>query len=361
MKKLFIILLIIILAGAGAWYWLFNDHKSPEPQVTGVEVAVKRGPMEKVVVSTGTVKPQVGAEVKVGARVSGRVEKLLVSVGQQVSAGQVVAVIEHRDLQAKVDQVKAELNEVRIQLAQARVDHKRRQTLRTGDLVSQEALEKAGREEAVLLARENSAKARLTTTEIQRGYATIKAPIAGVVASISTQQGETVAASMSAPTFINIVDLSRLQVEDYVDETDVGMVRSGLTAYFIVDAFAGRRFQGKVQAVSPSAQIIDNVVYYPVDIHIVDDYQGLLKPEMTATVSIIIDTHSQALWLPADAVRRRQGKSFVYLKTGSNLKRVQVKPGWSQEGRVEILSGLEEGQTVIIPSGPPPVAPFPRH
>src|SRR5690606_30257870 len=100
--------------------------------------------------------------------------------------------------------------------------------------------------------------------------------IAGVVATIATQQGETVAASLNAPTFMTVVDLGRLLVEDYVDETDIGLVKLGQMAFFTVEAFPERRFKAEVQAIRPAAKLVDDVVYYTVDLRIVDEYQGLL-------------------------------------------------------------------------------------
>ncbi len=345
--KIILALLILAGAGLGAWSWLAPGDSGPVVQ--GREVQVQQGPIRRLVSSTGTVKPQVGAEVKVGTRVSGRVERLLVAIGQRVKAGQVVAVIEHDDLQAKLDQARAELNEVRVQLGQARVDLRRQGALRAEDLVSQDSLDKARQLVEVLAAREASAQARVVTAQVSLDFATVRAPIAGVVATISTQEGETVAASFNAPTFMTIVDLGRLQVEDYVDETDVGLVEVGQEAFFGVEAFPERKFAAQVQAIRPAAKLVDDVVYYTVDLRITDPYEGLLKPEMTANIAIVVGHRPQALWVPADAVRRKGGASLVYLKENDQVRQVAVKVGWWEGDRSQILEGLQKGQTVIVP------------
>jgi HlyD family secretion protein len=343
----------VLLAVLIALVWGFWPKAENGEAPQGKRVKVQQGPIRRLVVSTGTVTTQVGATVKVGARVSGRVEKLLVAVGQQVKAGQVVAVIEHRDLQAHLEQAKAELNEVRVQLKQAKLDLKRREQLVKEDMISREEADQARREVEVLTARQAAAQARVATAKINLEYATIKAPIGGVVAEVSTQEGETVAASLNAPTFITIVDLGRLQVDDFVDETDVGLVKVGQSAWFTVDAFPKRRFKGKVQAIHPSAKIIDNVVYYTVIIEIDDAYQGLLKPEMTANVSIVVDKKASALWVPTEAVRRKGGQEVVYLAEGDAWRLQTVVSGWSERNRTEIKNGLQEGQTVIVPQSSP--------
>lgn len=400
---------IVVLALAGGlWAWWPRDDQGL--QIHGKQFQVKRGVIRRMVVSTGTVKPQVGAEVKVGARVSGRVEKLLVSIGQSVKAGQVVALIEHKDLEAKLSQAQAELNADKARLervkttgpkeiarAQAELteakatvdlttlDFDRQQKMRTSDLVAQDALDRAREKHLVAQARLTAAtaklnqarhsyqqdvkvaqadlaasQAKLVTAQVNLNYATIRAPIDGVVSSVSTQEGETVAASLSAPTFITIVDLARLQVDDFVDETDIGQVKLGQKAFFTVDAYPNKKFMGQVDAIQPSAKIVDDVVYYPVTIKILGDYQDQLKPEMTATVSIVTGVRRDALLIPAQAIRRKGGKSMVYVREGDKTTMVPVTVGWTEEMRAQISEGLQEGQTVIVPVSAPLTTPGPR-
>ncbi|MCF8115001.1 MAG: efflux RND transporter periplasmic adaptor subunit [Desulfarculaceae bacterium] len=395
-----------VVAGAlaaGAWYYWPRAEKGP--QIQGKPFQVKQGRIRRLVVSTGTVKPQVGAEVKVGARVSGRVEKLLVSIGQEVKAGQVVAVLEHEDLKAKLQQAQAELSSsqakldrikttgprevarAEAELAEAKatmvltsLDLKRQEKMRSGDLVAQDALDRSRERFQVATARLSAAdakllqmksafeqdlkvaradlaasRARVVTARVSLDYATVSAPISGVVSSVSTQEGETVAASLSAPTFINIVDLDRLQVDDFVDETDIGKVKVGQKAFFTVDAYPNKKFMGEVESVQPSAKIVDDVVYYPVTIKILGDYQGMLKPEMTATVSIITGVRKDVALVPLSAVRRKAGKSMVYLQKDGQVTPTPVELGWSEHVLVQVVSGVEPGQTVILPRGSAPV------
>jgi len=347
--KLILALVLLAAVGWGGWSYWRSSHQ-PAPQVTGTEAKVRQGDIRRLVSSTGTVKPQVGAQVNVSTRVSGRVESLLVAIGQEVKAGQVVAVIEHKDLQAKLAQAKAQLNEVQVQLDQARVDLRRQAALKAEDLVSQDAVDKARQQLDVLAARLESNRAQVATAQVNLDFATIRSPIAGVVATIATQQGETVAASLNAPTFMTVVDLGRLLVEDYVDETDIGLVKLGQMAFFTVEAFPERRFKAEVQAIRPAAKLVDDVVYYTVDLRIVDEYQGLLKPEMTANVSVVVDQRRDVLWAPTAAVRRRGGESLVFLKENGKVRQVPVKVGWSEGERTQILEGLGVDQTLIIPS-----------
>jgi len=292
------------------------------------------------VLATGAVRSQVGAEVRVGARISGRVDKLLVKVGDIVEAGQAIAEIEHADLDAKVRSAEADLAvaqaalallqrgarpediqtarasqrqvEADVELAQLTVE--RRRSLVERGMMPPDQLDDAERALAVAQAQLDGARgtvrlrrtpylpeeiqlneakvgqaeAALELARIQLTYATVRSPIAGVIASVSTQEGETVSSGMSAPTFVTVIDLSRLQVEAYVDEVDIGRVGPGLRASFTVDTYPERTFEGTVAAIYPKAVLQNNVVNY-LTIVTVNDPEGLLRPEMTANVAIVVE------------------------------------------------------------------------
>jgi multidrug efflux pump subunit AcrA (membrane-fusion protein) len=350
------------------------------------------------VLATGAVKPQVGAEVRVGARISGKVERLYANIGGIVKKGQILAELEKADLEAQVNQRAAECRMAEAKLAavkslrpkeieKARTDVDQWQAtveLNRKDLVRQEALlkqdvtpqqarDRAKEQLAVSEARLASAekvfdlaktgyeedlrqaaaeveraKAALADATVQLSYATITAPIDGVIGLVSTQAGETVAAGLNAPTFVTIMDLSRLQVDTFVDEVDIGKVTLGQKAIFTVDSFPGREFKGKVLAIYPKALIQGNVVNYDVVVQINDKYDGLLRPEMTASVTILLDARQNVLTVPVSALKRERGKSVVYVMANGQPQAKEVKVGWKNSQWVEILSGLEEGQTVLL-------------
>jgi len=394
-----VVLFCVGLAG-GVWWWL--GHRA-EPSNPGEGTAkVGRRDLISSVLATGAVKPQVGAEVRVGARISGKVEHLYANIGDVVKKGQVLAELEKADLEAKVNQRSAELEMAEAKLAairslrpreiekaeadvaqwQATVelngkDLARQDELLKQDFTSQQARDRAKEQLAVSEARLASvrkalelaktgyeedlrqaaadvarAKAALADAQVQLSYATITASIDGVIGSVSTQEGETVAAGLSAPTFVTIIDLGRLQVDTFVDEVDIGKVAPGQTATFTVDSFPSREFAGKVVAVYPKAVIQENVVNYDVVVEITDAYDGLLRPEMTASVTIFLEARENVLAVPAKAVRRERGKSVVYVLAEGRAHAREIKVGWKDSQWVEILSGLEEGETVLLESPP---------
>jgi macrolide-specific efflux system membrane fusion protein len=206
----------------------------------------------------------------------------------------------------------------------------------------------AEKEYETALAQVAQAEANVEFAEVQLGYTRIYAPITGVIASISTQEGETVAASLAAPTFVNLIDLQRLEVQTYVDETDIGKIRTGLEAMFTVDTFRNTEFEGKVTAIYPKAVIQDNVVNYIVTVDITDFKDKVLRPEMTANVTIYLETRRDVLAVPTSALTRERGEYYVTVMEQGNPVRQRVETGWRDDGYTEILSGLKEGDYVLI-------------
>lgn len=382
---------------AGALLLLLLACKpASEPGAPPVARVVRRE-LTAAVRATGAVKPQVGAEVRVGARISGRVVRLHANIKDVVQKGQVIAELEKEELEAAVAQRRAELQVVEVRLAAleklfpcevekaeadmarwdasqvlARKELERQDGLLRQEFISQHARDQSqerllvaqaqhavarkslellrGRNaEDVRLARAEleRAKAALAASEVQLSYTVIRAPISGVVGSVSTQEGETVAAGLNAPTFVTVVDLGRLQVDAYVDEVDIGRVKTGQRAVFTVDAFPSQDFEGKLVAIYPKPVVVDNVVKYVVAIEVATAYEGRLRPEMTANVSVQLEKRT-GLAVPVKAVKRESGQYVVYVKSDGRVEARGVKVGWRDGPWVEIGAGLEEGQEVLL-------------
>lgn len=313
-------------------------------------VRVIRREMPSQIVATGTVRPQVGAEVKVGPRISGLLQRLHVRVGDVVRPGQLLAELDHTDLDAAVEEARALLAEATAQAELAESQLRRRQALAREGLVAAEELEAADNAARLATARVQRARAQLEAATIQRGYAEIKAPIGGTVTSIATREGETVAASFAVPTFLTIMDLTRLQVEAYVDEVDIGRVSVGQKATFSVDAFPGEEFEATVDAIIPQAKIRDNVVNYTVILDITGGKKELLRPDMTASVTITTGTQQDVLVLPSRAIQRdTDGRPYVLVEEAGKPVRREISIGEVRGEEVRVRAGLSEGEEVIVP------------
>ena len=253
--------------------------------------AVARAPIVSDVVAVGIVKSQVGAEVKVGSQLSGIVAKLHVNVGDAVKRGDALAELDDAQWRARVTSLEAELVAAEAELAYARSDVSRMERVAS---YSPAQVENGRRNVQVRDAMVGQARARLDEARVQLGYARIRAPISGTVASVSTYEGETVAAAFSAPTFVTIVDLKRLEVQAYVDEHDIGTVRAGERVRFRVDAFRDRELTGTVRAIYPKPQLINNVVNYIVIVDFENPPDLVVRPEMTAHVTFTSDDTREA-------------------------------------------------------------------
>lgn len=348
MKKkrwIFAIIAVLIITASLAAYWMLY-HKGNKKPAFQTE-AVKRRDIAASVQATGVIRAKIGAEVKVGARISGRVERLFANIGDVVKKGQLIARLEQVDLQAKVDEAKMNLktSEANLDLAQKTI--KRTESLYAEELISRDKLDIAERDLKTAQAQVNQLRETIRFNETQMSYANIYAPISGVIASVTTQQGETVSASsLNVPTFVTIVDLSRLEIYAYVDETDIGKIKPGLEATFTVDSFPEKDFNGKVSAIYPKATIQDNVVYY-ITIITIENPEGKLKPDMTVNATILLNKRNNVLAVPNKAIKRESGKKVVTVLENNRPVQKAIKTGWKDSAYTEIVEGLKEGDMVV--------------
>jgi len=348
MKKFWFVLGTALIIAAAAFFGRSFLIKENDNQSSSRTVSVVRRDIGSSVLATGIVKPLVGAEVKVGSRVSGVVKHLRAQIGDLVESGQIIAELDASEFKAKLDQNMAALEKAEAELEYARINLERQRSLLKEDFTSLQEVDLAENANRIALAQVEQAKANVELARVQLGYTSIYAPISGVIASISTQEGETVAASLAAPTFVNLIDLKRLEVQAFVDETDIGRIRKGLETAFTVDTYPDTDFLGTVTAIYPKAVIQDNVVNYIVTIGITDVEDKILRPEMTASVTILLETRKNVLSVPTSAITRERGERFVtVLEDGSPVRR-KIKIGWKADGYTEITSGLKEGEKVIV-------------
>ena len=347
MRRLTIIGFAILAAGGVvAGLYLESPRNSQSVEAGARTVHAERRIIGTSVNATGTVRLRVGSEVRVGSQLSGMVKKLNVTVGSQVRAGEVIAEIDDAPIQARLADANAQAELDLATMDRARVNSERAQKLAAAGLIP---VQQAQDLELAL----NEARAKhqkslrdrdLVTVDLD--YVAIRAPISGVVASVSTQEGETVAASFTAPTFVTIIAENALQLVAMVDETDIAQVRRGDPVTFTVDSFAARDFPGAVGSIAPKATVVSGVVNYEVTINIQENAK-LLKPDMTANVSIQTAQH-EALVLPSAAVHRDGDQVFVYRPGKGGPEKRTVMVGSTERGMVEIKKGISPDDEVIL-------------
>ncbi len=356
--------LALVAAVAAVWWWT-----RPEAPVRYVTAPVSRGTVARTVVATGTVNPVL--TVIVGSYVSGVIQSESCDFNTRVKKGQLCAKIDPRPYQTIVDENTAQLAVARAQLAKdqasldyARINAARVSGLRGRGVVSQDTVDLANSALAQAAAQVQLDKATvqerdaaLEAAKVNLGYTNIVSPVDGTVVSRNVTIGQTVAASFQTPTlFLIATDLTRMQVDANVTESDIAAVQVGDPASFTVEAFSGRPFPGKVVQVSQAPQSVQNVVTYDVVVS-VDNKDLLLKPGMTATVGIVTAERTGVLRVPDQALRfspagapqpNAAGRQVWVLRDGRPVA-VAVRTGLDDDTNTEIVAGaLKPGDRVIV-------------
>ncbi len=279
---------------------------------TGVEyefVQIVRGDIENVVSATGTLSA-VGT-VEVGTQVSGIIKEVLVDYNESVREGQVLAVLDTTLLAASVRDARASVLKCQAQFDRAARERERVRDLFDQGLVSEAELDDATTDLATARAALLSAEANLVRARASLDYAVIRSPIDGTVIMRNVEEGQTVAASLSAPTlFVIAEDLADMEIHALVDESDIGQIAVGMPVRFTVEAYLDEEFDGVVRQIWLQPETIQNVVNYTVVIDASNE-RGLLYPGMTATVDFLVDERRDVLLVPNAALKFRPTPSML--------------------------------------------------
>ncbi|MEQ1800810.1 MAG: efflux RND transporter periplasmic adaptor subunit [Gammaproteobacteria bacterium] len=343
-----------LLLATGAWWgWTrLADDGGAAPERTFV--TPERRKVGATVLATGILRTRVGGEVRVGAQLSGIVEKLNVVVGSKISKGDVIATIDARPLEARLSQARAQIAVTEQELRRAEVELARSEQLDKQRLVARSDVEDKALGVSEARARLEKARRDAAVVETDLKYAVIRSPITGTVASVTTQEGETVAASFSTPTFATIIEDGALELIALVDETDIGNVALGNPVSFTVESFPALEFAGRVERIAPKGTIISGVVNFEVMISIGSPIEQL-KPDMTTNVSIRT-AEREALVLPSGAIQKDDSGRYVWVEKAGELQRRTVTVGARDAGITEIREGVVAGDRVLLSPLPAPAS-----
>jgi HlyD family secretion protein len=335
---------------------------------------ISKGSIVRVVTATGTVDPVITVEV--GTYVSGPITAIYADYNASVKAGQLIAKIDPRPFQVKVDEAAASVANATAQLHKDIADQKYKSVAygRDAKLLKQKAVSQDTLDSAQSASEQATAQieldratiqqqqANLRDAELNLKYTDIVSPVSGTVIAREVDVGQTVAASLQTPTlFLIAKDLTKMQVDSNVSEADIGEVRAGQKAKFTVDAY-DRTFEGLVRQVRQNPSTTQNVVTYDVVVS-ADNPQMLLAPGMTANVKIITQQRTNVLRVPLQAIRyesiaaspdREETapanlQAFLWIPDGAERKRLPVQTGIRDAKFVEILSDrIHPGAIILI-------------
>lgn len=367
----------LLIIGAAGLYLAEKPRDVSEPSYT--LATVERGDLTLSVSATGALSPLI--TVLVGSQVSGTIEKVNVDFNSQVKKGDVIAQIEPSLFEAKVaqeqanfdsakaDQEKAwvSVQDARRQLERARRLFERKMVAESDVDAAQFSYDSGSVEHKLKKAAVAQAKATLWQAQVNLAHTTIYAPIDGVVLSRDVDVGQTVAASLQAPTLFTIAqELSRMQIETDVDEAFIGMIRQGQTVSFTVFAYPEQIFHGTLVQIRLNPKVESEVVLYNCIIH-VGNADLKLKPGMTATVTVEVESRQNVLKIPNAALRYlpdlppqrlkelkeqlnlNKNETLVWVPAEGDAKPVKVGLGLTSDSETEISAeGLKEGTEVIV-------------
>ncbi len=391
-KRIIIIgvIVTVVVVFAGALFAFSRGGTKIDPTKLA---KVEKGDLAKSVVATGKVTPITKVEVK--SKASGIVKKLLVEYGDTVKKGQLLAQLDKVEIEAQVDQSRAALQASEANLASSEADFERAKVDAEGPdvpllkrqydrslemakdgVVSESALDDADRNYKMALNKQNVAKAQvavlkakiaqsqadvvhnqanLKQLEEQLSYTDIVSPIDGIVLSRDVEMGDAVSSILvlgsSATLVMTLGDTSEVYVKGKVDESDIGKVYLGQPARIKVESFKDKTFNGKVTKISPMGVEKDNVTTFEVRVSI-NNPGGELKAEMTANAEIILEEHHNVLQIPEGAIIYDKDKKAsveipdTHAKDGK--KKLAVNIGISNGAKTEVLSGLKEGDQVVL-------------
>ncbi|WEZ84837.1 macrolide transporter subunit MacA [Rhizobium sp. 32-5/1] len=363
-SRRWLLLPLLVLLTVGGWYGWKNWYAKAPTDAVVTEAAV-RGDLENSVTAAGLLSPI--KDVDVGAQVSGQLKSVKVEIGDGVREGDLIAEIDSASIETQIEINEAELANLKAQM----IDKTAQVVLREANLTRQRALvagnsaAQSALDEAVaalatarasvesLEAQIRKQEAQLKDSRISLGYTKIYAPMSGTIVNISAKEGQTLNANQSAPTIVTMADLSTMTVEAEVSEADVGKLRVGMEAYFTLLGQPGKRYNGTLRQIQPTPQTENSVVLYYA-LFDVPNPEGALMMNMTAQVFFVQSAARDVLTVPVAALSSDDGKgrADVTVVSSDNRRETRsVETGIRNRVRVEIKSGLAEGDAVVVGSG----------
>jgi HlyD family secretion protein len=375
-KKIIYIASAVAILTVG--FFVYQSFKSTDQTFAFETARIGKGTISNTVTATG--KLEAITTVSVGTQVSGVIDKIFVDFNSQVKKGQLLAKIDETPLLAQLEQAKASVDQSNAEVLYQKANFDRYKVLAEKKLIAQSDFDLVVYNLNKAIANLNSAKSVYDKNKINLAYASIYSPIDGVILNRAVDQGQTVAASFNTPTLFTIAnDLTQMRVEANVDEADIGQVKMNQRVEFTVDAYPDLKFAGSVTEIRMQPVTTSNVVTYTVIIQAPNPEKKLM-PGMTASTTIYVNEKKDILVVPGKAIRYSpdqatftsylnslpedirskmssrlpasdpadQKSTFIWTKNGPVIQRYTVKIGENDGINDELISGLKEGDEIIL-------------
>ncbi len=396
MKKIIWAVLILIIGGVALFYFFSLKEKDKEQVKVFETQKVRKGEIKNIINATAIVKTRVNAYLKIGTRTTGRIQKMFIDIGDYVKKGQLIAIIDQREFKKNIEKLQKQLKKAKDKLTQieklypikieeaeknyqsakaeyeyALWKYEREKQLLKEEFTTKESFEAAKRELKSKKARMELTKKTLEKLkveyhtekklaqddiailekELQRekvrlSYTEIYSPIDGIVSNVVAREGETLVAGLQAGELVTILKPDRLEIQIFVDETDIGKIKKGQKVFYHVDAYPDKVFTGIITKIYPEPIVKQNIVYYLAIVPVKKKYANFLRPEMTVYTKVIAGVKKDAIIIPNSAVRFEKGKQYVYVVENGKVEKRFIKTGWIDEKFTEVIEGLRVGEII---------------
>lgn len=399
MKKVLIFIALIVLLGSGISFYIFKNKKQTI-QIISTDI-VRIDNISGFLQQTGIVKAQVGAQISVGARATGAIKMLKVKVGDKVKKGELVAIIDDREILSQINESKTALASIENEIEQENALFPSKKALLEKEIESNNsklilAKSKYEREKELLkkgfstveqlesvkteydIAQNNLKASEISLSKLEKehklnlanlrlkkekeinniaslnvrlSYTRINSPIDGIVSQVNADEGETIVAGLQVANLITVFNPNMLEMWIYIDETDIGKVKIGDYVEYTVDTYGDKKFTGKLKKIYYEPVVKDSIVYYLGIVDIDKKDAEMLRPEMTTHVKIRTSEKKNVLTVKNGAIKFESGEQVVYRvldKNNNKIERQIIKIGVRGDERTEVISGLEKGEEVAV-------------
>jgi RND family efflux transporter MFP subunit len=326
-----------------------EESASTAAEVTPVTVTkVTRGNVSRMIALTGSVVAPPNRDIRVSALVPGKIAELNISEGDRIEAGQLAARIDDSSYQDQLHQAEAAVAQARATLENATLALARNESLVQRGIAARKDLEESSSAKAVAQASLQQAEAALAIARLQLERTVIRSPISGTVVKRFVSVGEQVDGTAAQPIF-EVAGLGEVEINANLPPGDLGRLRPGMWVRFSSDGFPGKGFSGRVIAISPAVDPATNTGLVRIGIA---NPQGVLRIGMFVSASLPIETHTGVLRVPPAAIYRdEEGRAHVYVVSGDTANSAPIELGIETNDFDELLSGLKEGDTVVLSGG----------
>lgn len=317
-----------------------GDNKNEEEYAIPVKVTkATKGDITHYIPALGTVFPW--AETKISSKIPGKIERILVKEGPEVSKGDLLIQLEDNEMAIALEQAQAQLELAEAKLANAMGDWERAKELSQQKVISQQEYDRLESQYSIALAQRKEAQAQLKMAQTQLDNTRIRAPFAGTIVQKYANEAEQISPGLP---LLHLMDISRVKAEVEVSEIKKAEIQLGQESLVVIDSYPAKTFSGKIIQIRPLIDPQSRTLKVTIEI---PNEEKLLNAGMFSRIKIQVAQHRDVILVPKSAITETGAKKVAYKVNNSIAHRIEVQTGYEQDGKIEVLAGINEGELVV--------------